>query len=430
MTVITVLLAVLITETDVPSTEPVDEVRAAVQRWIEQLEAPTLAERFRAERELLDLGPKILPWLPAKELLPGANSREAVPRIRHLLQKQLAHDSVKPTQVNLSGNLTLAELVAEITKQTGNRLRLAKDLPASLTESRIGKFEQATFWETIDTLTEKLPLRAVSHPDSDELFLEVRPAETPPPVFSRNGVLQVELAQVTRHEIIGDASRKLIRLQGELAFEPRLRPLFVHFRAGEFFAITNQDLRLDNWNPGARYELPMAGASRRTKIQWDFVTMADAIPQTVALQGKLLVQLAAATEQIRFDQLATRQEILRRRGGVSVRMHQAEFTDGPNGTRSAKVRVTVSYETGGPAFESHRTWVYHNAAWLEDPHRRYPLTDFDTLQQTDGNVQLEYRFDNLPPDEALKFVYEAPTLLLDVPFDIIFPQVAVEVEKR
>src|SRR5262249_22720000 len=103
-----------------------------------------------------------------------------------------------------------------------------------------------------------------------------------------------------------------------------------------------------------------------------------------------------------------------------------EFAEAESGKQSASVKITVSYETGGPAFESHRTWVYHNAAWLEDGERRVPFSDFDTLLQGDGSVQLEYHFSDLPRRDGLKFVYEAPTLLLDVPFDLEFSDVQVQ----
>ena len=111
--------------------------------------------------------------------------------------------------------------------------------------------------------------------------------------------------------------------------------------------------------------------------------------------------------------------------GFTGRIHRRPGL-GPDAGQSARLRVTVSYDTGGPAFESHRTWVYHNAAWIEADKERLPLTDFDALLQTDGSVQLEYRFSGLPRNKKLRFVYEAPTLLLDVPFDLAFEKVAVQ----
>lgn len=428
MTVVSLLLAVLLTDAKSPPDAAEDEVRTAVDRWIKQLDASALADRSRAERELLDLGPRILPLLPPKELIRGVSTREAVQRIRFQLQRRLAQESARPSRVTVSGEYRLDDLLAEITSQTANPVQLAEDIPASAKMARAWTLDDLTFWDTIDEICDAAHLAPTSHPENDVLLLAAAPANQRQPVICRTGVLRAVIREASRQPVAGDPTRMLIRLQGELAFEPRLRPLFVHFKAGDFSAADPDGKPIENWNPQARYELPMAGASRRTHLIWDFVAPANAVPKSLTMKGRLLVQLAAATEPIRFDELATNKEILRRRGGVSVRLHQTEFAEAESATRSAKVKITVSYDAGGPAFESHRTWVYHNSAWIEQGKRRFPFTDFDTLQQTDGSVQLEYRFKNLPHGDGLKFVYEAPTLLLDVPFDVEFEEVEITVK--
>lgn len=425
MTVIGMLLAALLAADPAPPAEPPDEVRVEVEKLIQQLDAPALAERRRAEQELLDLGPKILRWLPPKELVKSAATWEAVQRIGFHLQRRFAQESARPSRVTLKGAYRLADLLTELSRQTGNPLQLPDDLPDSAASERTWNLERATFWEAIDEICRTTTLATSSRPESQGLgFLATTPGSEQLAV-SHAGVLRAELQNAARQPVTGDPQRSLIRLRGELAFEPRLRPLFVHFKAGDFAAADAGGHPVKNWNPDARYELPMAGASRRTQLTWDFVAPSDAVPKSLSLKGKLLVQLAAATEPIRFDRIETDREVLRRRGGVSVRMHQSEFVESGEGRDAARVKISVSYDVGGPAFESHRTWVYHNAAWLEDGERRIPFTDFDTLLQTDGSVQLEYRFQNLPPRTPLKFVYEAPTLLLDVPFEIDFRHVAI-----
>jgi len=423
MTVVSLILVLQLSGALPPPAESSaeDPVRAAVAKWIQQLDAPALADRARAERELLDLGPKVLRWLPTKELLPGNAARVAVGRLRIKLEQRLARDSARPSRVTLSGEFTLPGVLTEITRQTGNALRFADDLPDEVRAPRNWMFANLTFWEAIDELCAQLDLTPSTSPESDALWLVARPDEEPPRLVNRVGVLRVALTDVSHHPIAGDESRRLIRLRSDLLFEPRLRPLFVHFRAGDFTATDADGNAWPAWNPAARYELPMAGASRRTRMTWDFIAPAQVDSTEFSFQGRMLVQLAAATEPIAFE-LPAAQEILRRRGGVSVRMFPTEFTNVEDQFRDATLKITVSYETGGPAFESHRTWVYHNAAWLAHNERRYPFTDFEALQQGDGSVQLEYRFRKLPKEGSLKFVYEAPTLLLDVPFEVEFDQ--------
>jgi hypothetical protein len=90
------------------------------------------------------------------------------------------------------------------------------------------------------------------------------------------------------------------------------------------------------------------------------------------------------------------------------------------GKTEARIQVTVAYDAGGPAFESHQAWILHNEVFLEDPAGgRVPLNaGSDTKGPGDGGVAIEYRFANLPePFPNYAFVYVVPTLIIDVPIE-------------
>ena len=143
-------------------------------------------------------------------------------------------------------------------------------------------------------------------------------------------------------------------------------------------------------------------------------------------------------ERIVFDKTSQTPGASRRRGGVTVRLREVKFeplaaavaappspipsdsSNKPPAAVRAEIGVAVSYDTGGPAFESHRTWMFHNAVYLEtEAGRRIDFTEYDTNQQADGAVAVGYRWDKLAaPATQYKFVYEAPTLILDVPLDM------------
>ncbi|MGH7202381.1 MAG: hypothetical protein ACREJB_17380, partial [Planctomycetaceae bacterium] len=85
---------------------------------------------------------------------------------------------------------------------------------------------------------------------------------------------------------------------------------------------------------------------------------------------------------------------------------------------SARVRLAVSYDAGGPAFESHRTWIYHNEAYLEDAGGESvpPAGPLRTSLEGDGAVAVEYEFRPLPsPLDQYRLVYVAPTLIVETP---------------
>ena len=116
---------------------------------------------------------------------------------------------------------------------------------------------------------------------------------------------------------------------------------------------------------------------------------------------------------------------------MTVRINKFELSENQQ-PRSAKIDVAVSYDTGGPAFESHRTWIFHNLAYLVDSKgkRISRNATFGTALQKNGAVAVEYGFNSLTePISKYKFVYVAPTLLIDVPLKFSFSDVVVSQKK-
>lgn len=407
--------------------------RASVETLLRGLEAATLEERARAERSLLDLGPDVLPLLPAPELTPSVPVREAVKRVRVQLERRAARESALASRFTLKGETTVAELLSQIWMQTRNRVELGGQPLVDGSTVLTVDFDHRPFWECLDEVGERLNLRAEF--DAQRGALKLVPRQTGAPVelaVQLSGPFRLAIHSAEIRPVVGAADRRLLRVAGRIALEPRLRPLFLHFAAGDVKAVSGQNQALSAWNPDAKYEHPVGDAGRDVPIQFDYVlpvansSTGMASPEGISLNGRVALQLAAATERIVFDKTSQTPGAARRRGGVTVRLREVKFeplaseaANSPDQLR-AEIGVAVSYDTGGPAFESHRTWMFHNAVYLEtEARRRVDFTEYDTNQQADGAVAVGYRWDKLPaPATQYKFIYEAPTLILDVPLDV------------
>jgi len=96
------------------------------------------------------------------------------------------------------------------------------------------------------------------------------------------------------------------------------------------------------------------------------------------------------------------------------------------------VRIAVTYDVGGPSFESHQRWMLHNKSELQttDGKRINQNSGFDISLELDGAIEVEYCFDGLTNDPGdYRFVYEAPTLLINVPIEFELNDVPIK-EKR
>ena len=400
---------------------PATALRRKIESIVRQLDEATLAERSAAERSLLDLGPQALTYLPAPELTPNASTREAVKRIRVQLERRAARDSAQASRIRFSGETTVAELLKEFASQTHNQVELGQDAARFGNESLRIMLEDRPFWDCLDEVCSRYQLRADFDPQRVGLALRPRTAADPVELaVQRMGPFRLAIHSVQLLPIVGNDSQKLLRIAGALQLEPRLRPLFLHFAAADVAANTASQTALAPWNPTAKYELPVGDAGREVPIQFDYVMAASDNRPSIDLRGRLFVQLAAGTERIEFDRTALVAGAVRRRGGVTVRLRDVVTERLNEGRQRTEIKLVVTYDAGGPAFESHRTWMFHNAVYLEeDSGKHVGYTDFETSLQVNGAVGVDYRWDQLPdPVTSYRFVYEAPTLIVDLPMEI------------
>ncbi len=426
--------------TEARSTQSAASLRVTVEARLSELDALSSAERARAERQLLDLGPDVLPLLPAPDLVRSPAVRDAVKRVRWQLERRAARESALASRVSLQGEWTIESLLQELFKQTRNRVELSDAARIALRADAAQRtqnfeFDNKPFWECLDEVCQRWQLRAEFDAQRAGLLLTPRqPSDLAELAVQRSGPFRLAIHSVEVRPVVGTTDRRLLRVAGRLAVEPRVRPLFLHFAAGDVQAVAGSGAAVAAWNPAAKYELPVSDAGRVVPVQFDYVLPASVASSTNGkpdpaaakpnlkfdLKGRIVLQLAAGTERIVFDKTSQTAGTARRRGGVTVRLREVKFEPSATDLLRAEIGVAVSYDVGGPAFESHRTWMFHNAVYLEtETGQRIDFTEYDTTQQGDGGAAVGYRWEKLAaPATRYLFVYEAPTLILDVPLEV------------
>ena len=402
--------------------------KQTVDELIRLLDAPTLSERSQAERRILDLGPAALPMLPSPELIESVSARESVRRIRSQLERRAARESSRASVVTLTGDFPIDQLLQEIQKQTGNQISLENLQSDSKPKIMHVAWTRSTFWESLDDLCQQGNLRWHFVENSPVIHVN-DPLAVNSRVLSvqRTGPFRLAIDEVELRPIVGEQQQQLVRVRGRLSIEPRLRPLFLSTAAADLKATANDSRPLSAWNPDARYEHPVGDGSRDIRLQWDF-SLSEPIPiSEIAIRGRIYCQIAASIERIVFDQTSMTRGTVRRRGGVAVRLKDVAIETADSGGLNAEIGLSVSYDTGGPAFESHRTWIFHNAAYLEMKGGvKTSFINFETTQQSDGAVGVTYFWSKLAePRDQYRFVYEAPTLIINVPVDIELGKIPV-----
>ena len=423
------LVCLVFSRETVLSADETPNLRDQVQDLVRRLDSQTMAERTRAERNLLDLGPAVLSKLPAVELIESVSARESLKRIRLQLERRAAKDSSGPSHVTLQGDFSLSELLKQMKEQTGNEIDLDPTRITLPNEKVTVNWNKSTFWASLDELCEQNHLQWNLPADSATIVVSrLNKSHTQSLAVQRIGPFRLEIQSIEIRNVVGQETKKLLRVNGLVSVEPRIKPLSFNLVAADFACTMDGDQPVVPWNPGAKYEHPVRDGGREVPVSWDFSLSDGNIGRTLTIRGRIDCRIAAAVERVVFDQTSQTRGTIRRRGGVSVRLRDVNFSASELDTLDAEIGVSVSYDTGGPAFESHKTWMFHNSVYLETRFGvRTSFTDFDTTQQSDGAIAVDYRWKKIAaPASQYLFVYEAPTLIIDVPLEIDVPKIAIE----
>ncbi|QDU08041.1 hypothetical protein [Gimesia aquarii] len=403
------------------------QIKQQIAQLIKKLDSNQRVVRQQSEIELISLGKPVLTLLPPPELVSSNSVRDTLQRVREQIEKRVAKDSIQASTVNLTGKHSLKKIFMKITEQTGNQLDVARLSNALLNAKMDVNFVDCPFWEAIDDLTRKRYLTYQINSSNGYLeFNQVRQNQPNPSVelthVYYSGPFRIEIEKVLRRPLVGNTSRELLRATFLIQVEPRLRPLFLSYSSSELEAKGNKTHKLPPFNPHAKYELPLGEGGKNLKFSMQWILDRNQLPKTIEIQGRLKMELAAETLPITFDHLSRSKGALRRRGNISVELIDAKSMK-HDSKQNLNVRIALSYDYSGPAFESHRTWIYHNRAFLQNSQgKKYWLNgSSQTTLESTGKISVLYQFTDLPQAEtSYQFTYLAPTLITSAPIDFHF----------
>jgi hypothetical protein len=409
-----VLSGVTIAALGAPPTELRDQVAAAIAG----LSSPRLVERKKAEGRLKELGPIALPHLPPPDLVDSVAAREALRRIRIHLEQQSAEDSLKPTLVKVSGELTAAEIAKELERQARVTITFSEQLSPTRTRRPVDEPSQP-FWRLLDSAAAQAGGHWDFAPVPGSIRIELAGADpsefptardwrtTPESFVVRSLAIDTRPLQADR----------LLRVRLGIAAEPRLRPLFFEFAANSIAATTlAPDESLTCWNPSARYEVAAGTASREWPLTVEYVIPKSNKAATVSLKGEVRALVATGRETIEFEDWWKGRRTWLRRGGATATLGRVRITRNSDETENADVEITLTYDTDAPPLESHQRWVLHQAASLRIANGQLvPFTRSEVSEEQSGGMSVRYTFERVPDCRKTTLVYEPATALLSIP---------------
>jgi hypothetical protein len=399
-------------------TASAEDLKPRAAKLVRQLDAQEKARRDDAEQELLKLGTAVLPLLPESEVAP-AEVKLRLGRVRAQLEKLRGDKEVRAREVTVSGAaMPLGEVLAAIEKQTGDKLvdyRQEFNQQVDVKTLKLN-LEKVPFWPALDQVLDEAGMTIYSYAGDPGLAL-VNRASTEVPRYNRgvySGAFRVEANDVVARRDLRDPNGQSLRVQVEVAWEPRLKPIAI-WQAGDSMTATTDSGEALALGPNGELETTVNPGESSVQMPLVFALPPRQATKITSLKGAFSVLLPGPIETFRFEKLQVGAKGEQRRAGVKVILEQVRQNN-----LVWEVRMRAVFDKPGQALESHRTWVLHNDAFLETADKeKINYAGLETTRQGENEVGVAYMFD-VADVVGHTFVYQTPAVLLDaaVPYEL------------
>jgi hypothetical protein len=402
----------------VQASQSPDELRQTVRRLERQLDAPQLAARESAEKELTNLGPAILGLLsqPRDDMSPEVIQR--LTRVRQAVQRKTAQVGVVGSTVTLDAQrMPLAEVLGSIEKQTGNRLvdmRAKRGQPAPDAPLTVS-LQKAPFWKALDQVLDQAQLSLDPFGGKEALGIGNRSENHMPRVGSACyvGPLRIEPTAVSTKYDLRRAGPQVLTVNLEIAWEPRVRPISIQQPLADVTAVDDRGRALALLNPRAVLEATVSGTASAVEIGLPLVLPPRDTKQIAALKGRLRAVMPGPVETFRFDEPAKAVKVEKRIASTTVTLERAR-----SNADLWEILVTVRFDQAANALESHRGWIFQNEAYLEAADgKKVAYVTLETMRQAENELGVKYLFDIPDKLDSYKFVYKTTSVIVPTTFE-------------
>lgn len=404
-----------------------EELGRNIGRLVQQLNANRAAERDAAETKLLELAgtttatvDNFLALLPADSDQMPLAVRERLSHIRRQLEDRVAKVAVDATTITLSAKeMPLTEVFAAIEKQTGNKIvdsrDQADDEAGTATTGITIELKAELFWPAIDQILDQRTLGIYSYGGENALSIVSRESDERPRYGAGHyaGPFRIEILEIQSQRNLRQPQRQSIKLQLEVAWEPRLRPIVLSQPAGDVTAMTDAGQELQVSQPDAVLDVEVPGGTQAAEIVLPFALPPRDAKRITTLRGKLRALVPGRQVKFRFDDLANSAGKTDRRGGVQVTLDDVRKNNA-----IWEVHMRLALDEDSVALKSRSAWALQNLSYLVGKDgKQIDNAGFETTRQTANEVGVAYLFDGPESIDGWSWVYETPAAIVELPVE-------------
>ena len=397
-----------------------------VAQLVERLGAPKAEAQASAEKALVDLGERALPFLPS-----GGPQATKLDRIRATVrEKAEAAVNLGASTVTLQGKgIRLTEAIRALQAQSGN---VINDLREANGEEATNPaldldLNARPFFEALDVVAEKAGVRITPYTGDGTIGLmaaAMAPADPnmpppPKPLIVYSGPFRVEFKQLAAVRDFNMASGTATA-QFEVLWEPRLRPMLLGVKNEDLAIVDDQGRAVAPQVKDQADETALRAGNCAAELNLALAAPERSATKLASLKVKGAVTVPSGMKLFRFPTLAAK-DVTEKQGDIGVTLESTEVDE-----QVWKVSLVVNYPEGGPDLGSYRQGLFNNRLWLQkaDGSRFEQNGGFNNTGADNGRIGFEYLFVDAPGKPAdHSLVYETPSKIVPIPLEFEFKDV-------
>lgn len=395
-------------QTDTTGNETKPVTFEQVRKILRDLEGDQLQQRDAAEKQLIELGPSVLPFLPEVNARTSGELKIRLQRIRTGLEATDVESFFEASLLSLSGKMTVPEAFERIQKDSGNKVMLQGADGMSGMEVSFDH-ENQPFWEVVGSIMQQANLRINAFGATDgELVLMpgAQYADDTPPAFT-SGPFRVDVLSAQSTRAFTTQMDGQLQLSLQVSWEPRMKPVFMQIPMSEVEAKLSDDSNLKATNPQAAPEIPLNFGGCSTQIDLQLERPARSFDKIENLKGSFVVAVPSERHQYVFEKFGNGARQSEKYGDVSVTLEGARR----NGA-VYEMRILVEFGNSQGALDSFRGWILSNEAYLLDPKQvRLENVGLQTYAVTPNAVGIAYLFQINGDPNDFQLIYESPGMI-------------------
>lgn len=379
----------------------------STRELLRQLEGDTIAERDAAEKQIVELGPAVVPFLPKVDSNTSGEMKIRLERIRQSFQQEDVEGFFEASTVTLSGKLSLTDAIDKISEQSGNEITLQGEDALSEIEVELDAKDEP-FWKVLDEVIDQANLRinAFGTTGGDLVLAPGGQDGGSDYATFESGPFRVEPAFVQATKRFNAQIPGQLQVSLQVTWEPRLEPVFMQIPMSSVSAkVPDSDAALTATNPQAAPEIPLNYGGCTTQIDLQMARPDRGVEKLEELKGQFVIAVPGETHSYEFKKFGNGARQSQKYGDVSVTLEGAR--------RNGKVyemRVLIEFGNAQGALDSFRGFILSNQAYLKDKNGdRVENLGLNTYASSNSAVGIAYLFQINGDPNTFTLVYETPS---------------------